>query len=210
MPAIETIEQDTTFIASAQLMDEDGDALLGANVSAMVLEVIETRTKTVLRSTRDALNANDVTVDAAGVITWLGQLEDSRIVNTDTRFGAIERHVAQFEFAHNAAVDETGTDLIDTVLDDNTVTLTVAGHGIVDTDIDEDHIFVLSAEDVGGLNLNGRHKITSAPTSSTLTIEHKCPATAAANGGGAVSFWINSRLGVARIEFPVRRNRRDC
>ena len=208
--SISTVEQETTFTASAQLLDEDGDALPGTTLVAMVLEVIESRSGNVCRSKRSALNVNDVTVDAAGVLAWLGQAHDSQIVNTDTRLGSPEQHVAKFEFAYGVPLAASGTDLVDTVLDDNTVTLTVTAHGLDGTDIDEEHVFLVVATDVGGLNLNGRFLITSVPTPDTLTIEHSCPATATETGGGAVSFWLNPRIGIERIRFPVRRNRADC
>lgn len=210
MPDIQTIEQETTFTASAQLLDEDGVALPGATLTAIVLEVLETRLGTVCRSKRNADNVNDVTISAGGLITWLGQVEDSRIANPDTQFGRLEKHVAEFEFAYGVGLGASGTDLLDTLLDDNTVTLTATGHGLDGTDIDEEHIFILAAEDVGGLNLNGRWRVASVVDPNTLTIEHTCPASSTATGGGAVSVWINPRVGMARIEFPVRRNRRDC
>lgn len=209
--SIQQVEQETTFRATAQLVDEDGTNLLGSEIEAMVLEVLESRTGTICRSKRDANNANDVTISAAGIVTWLGQVEDSRIVNPDTGLGREEIHVATFEYAFGPGVTASGTDLIATVNADNTVTITVTGHGISGTDIDEDHIFIAAAEEVGGLNLNGRWRVATVPDGDTLTIEHTCPATSTdAAGGGSVSVWVNPRVGIARMEYPVRRNRRDC
>jgi hypothetical protein len=42
-------------------------------------------------------NANDVTVDAAGLVTWEMQPEDNAILNQDRT--TVETHVALFTFA---------------------------------------------------------------------------------------------------------------
>ena len=209
--AIEQVEQESTFKASAQLVDEDGVSLAGSELEALVLEVVESRTGAIARSKRDAYNANDVTIASSGQITWLGQVEDTQILNTDTRLGGLENHDAVFEFAFGTPVDGTGTDLIATTAGDNTVTITLVGHGLNGSDIDEEHCFIVAAEEVGGLNLNGRWRIITVPDGDTFTLEHTCTASATdAGGGGAVSVWLNPRVGIETITFAVRRNRRDC
>lgn len=208
--AIEQVEQESTFTATAQLRDEDNEDLLGSELEALVLEVVESRTGAIARSKRDSLNTNDVTVSAAGLITWLGQVEDTRILNTETRLGGLENHDAIFEFAFGTPVAGSGTDLIATTDGDETVTITLTGHGLDGSDIDEEHCFIVAAEEVGGLNLNGRWRIATVPDGDTFTIEHTCPATATDAGGGAVSVWLNPRVGIETLTFPVRRNRRDC
>ncbi len=47
------------------------------------------------RQDQDVLNANDVTIDSAGLVTWIMQPEDN-IISTERR--QIERHRAMFSF----------------------------------------------------------------------------------------------------------------
>lgn len=203
------IEQETTFQATVQLLDEADANLPSATLEALLLEVVESRNGTVCRSKRDANGVNDVTIDANGLCTWLGQIEDSQIVNTDTRLDGSERHLAHFEYCWNVSAAASAVDLIAVTDTDNTVTMTVTGHGLtVGGELDEHHVFITAAEDVGGLNCNGRWRIATVPDANTITFEHPDAATSTdAAGGGAVSVWIDPKVRILTQAFDVRRNR---
>lgn len=207
--AIDTVEELTTFKMTAQLQDEDGDSLTLSELDAMVLEVYESRTETIVRSKRDAKNINDVTITSPGVLTWLGQIEDTRIVNSDTRLGGIEQHVAQFEYAFgNLGSQGSETDPFTTTSGSNLITVSWPGHGLTTPMVFEDHVFFVTGDTVGGLNLNGRFRVHAIADGDNFTIVHKCSASSAEGpAGGNVSMWVNGRVGLQQVIFPVRPNR---
>ena len=202
--------EEATFSYTGQLKDEDGASLAKASLEALTLEVYEQRSETRLRTARDAYDANDVTIASGGLITWLGQLEDSRIVNTASRIGAPEIHVALFQFAWDVALAATLTNPADATSGSNIVTITAAAHGIVD-DNNEDHVFLVADDTVGGLNLNGGWKVNSVVDVNTFTITHKCDATSTeAAAGGTVKLWINPRLGLHTVNIQVVKVKPGC
>lgn len=74
-----------------------------------------------------------------------------------------------------------GTNQIDTVNTDATVTINETGHGLAVGDA-----FILSgASDVGGLVVNGRWVVATVPDANSITFEHTSTASSTASGGGA-------------------------
>lgn len=204
------VNEETTFSYVGQLKDEAGTNLAKASLQALTLEVYEQRNETRLRTARDAFDANDVTITTGGLITWLGQLEDTRIVNTSSRIGAPEVHVALFQFAWDVALAATLTNPASATSGSNIVTITAAAHGIVD-DGNEDHVFLVADDTVGGLNLNGGWKVNSVVDVNTFTISHKCNATSTeSDAGGTVKLWVNPRLGLHTVNIQVLKVKPGC
>jgi hypothetical protein len=207
---ISQVQEETTFRYTSQLVDETATNLTKASLEALTLEVYEQRGETRLRTARDAYDANDVTIASGGSILWLGQLEDTRIVNTSSRIGSPETHVALFQFAWDVSLFGTLTNPASATSGSNIVTITATAHGITD-DANEDHVFLVADNTVGGLNLNGGWKVNSIVDVDTFTILHKCNATSTeATAGGTVKLWINPRIGIHTVNFSVIKVKPAC
>jgi hypothetical protein len=95
----ERIAEKTSAKVTAVIKDEDGNAIPSGSLDSLKLTLYVKGTDTHVNS-RDAqnvLNANDVTVDAQGNLTWLLRPEDTVMNGT----GTSEVHVALFEWAWN-------------------------------------------------------------------------------------------------------------
>lgn len=92
-----TVKERTTAVYRATIQDETGAALGAALLTTLTLTLYDEQTGTILnaRSAQNVLNANNVVVDANGVLTWTMQPADNALV-TSTQ--VVERHIALFTF----------------------------------------------------------------------------------------------------------------
>lgn len=98
MPAVimpDPLPEDTTATLRLTLVDEDDVPVPASGLTALTLTYYDLDTLTILndRQEQDILNANNVTMDSAGVITWALQQEDTAIVSPAL---GIEWHRALF------------------------------------------------------------------------------------------------------------------
>lgn len=82
---------------TATIKDEAGTAIPGSALTALTLTLYSVHSGTIVNSRNDqnVLNANGVTVDEAGLLTWIMDPLDNQVL--DTAF-AYERHRALFEW----------------------------------------------------------------------------------------------------------------
>ena len=80
-----TVNADTTPVYTANLVDEAGVAVSAAMLTTLTITVFNARTRAVVnsRDRQNALNANNVTVSAGGVLTWSIQAADLAITAGD-------------------------------------------------------------------------------------------------------------------------------
>lgn len=99
MPNIFSVKEKSTVKYTATIKDETGAAIPAANLSSLVLTLwnMSDPLKAVInsRSAQNVLNANNVTVDSNGLVTWTMQPADNAIQITTNR---VERHRALFVF----------------------------------------------------------------------------------------------------------------
>lgn len=90
----------TTAVYSATIKDEGGVAIPASSLSALTLTLYAQESGSIIntRDGQDILNANDVTVDEDGLLTWVMQPADNAMSST-TEAG-LERHVALFEWSY--------------------------------------------------------------------------------------------------------------
>ena len=90
-----SMDEGESGVYTAALTDENGTAIAAANLSAFTLTLYEKSTETVInsRNAQNVLNTNNVTVDAAGVVTWTIQPGDTAIIRPDAHY---EDHVGVF------------------------------------------------------------------------------------------------------------------
>ena len=195
------LNEETSNTYAAQLVDEDGTSKALTDVETVLLTVYDSRTQTILREACDALNANDVTITSAGVVTWSIQPYETAYVNQNARPGSTEEHTALFEFSWAA----TGTDSLSgpyaTTADSKAVPVTHASHGLAANE----HVVFVGGSNVGGLNLQGSHVITSVVDADTYTINSKIAATSTATGGGVVTAHNNPKVAKHEYKFRVKR-----
>lgn len=86
---------------TATVKDETGIAIPAASLTTLTLTLYNRADGSIInsRNAQDVLNANNVTVDSAGLITWTMQPADNPIVD-DTR--EIERHVALWVWTYSS------------------------------------------------------------------------------------------------------------
>lgn len=84
----------------AELKDENKAAIPVASLESLTLTLTDERTNVVInsRASQNVLNANNVTVDANGVLIWSLQPEDNAIINTRLQMGEVESHFAVFKW----------------------------------------------------------------------------------------------------------------
>jgi len=93
------IREGATVVYQATLQDEDGDAIALGDITTLTLTYYNQADASIInsRSEQDVLNANNVAVSDAGVLTWSLQPDDTVIVNTTLTRGQKETHLALFE-----------------------------------------------------------------------------------------------------------------
>lgn len=90
-----TITEKTSGQYTADLVDELGVAVPGANLTTLILTLYDLDTDTIVngRNGQNVLNANGVTVDVAGHLVWTIAPADTTMV---TAASGSERHRAIF------------------------------------------------------------------------------------------------------------------
>jgi hypothetical protein len=181
--ATQKINEATTFNYVGQIVNSAGTAQLLSATEAILLTVYDSQTDTVLRDTEDARNANQVAIDAAGVITYNVRPYETRVVNASAKAGDAEEHRMVFRFIWNSAASSTLTNGYATTSASKTVTVTHVAHGLAV----DDHVVFVGGDNVGGLNMQGLHLVASVVDANTYTITHHCAATSTDSGGGSVT-----------------------
>ncbi len=106
------ILEKTTPKITATIQDENGTAIPAASLTTLTLTLYnrEDSAKTIInsRNAQNVLNANNVTVDSNGLITWSVQPLDTAILGT----ASSERHRAVFEWTYNSGA-KNGKYIID-------------------------------------------------------------------------------------------------
>lgn len=95
------VKERSTQKYTATIKDEADAAIAGTSLTTLTLTLYDEETGTILngRDDQNVLNANNVTVDGAGLLTWTMQPLDNQIVTTAL---AQERHLALFEWTYAA------------------------------------------------------------------------------------------------------------
>lgn len=91
----------TTHVYSCTIKDENDTAVPAAQLNTLTLTLYAVQTGTIInsRSQQNILNANNVTVNSSGVLTWTMQPNDNIIVNDALDE---ETHVALFEWTYSS------------------------------------------------------------------------------------------------------------
>ena len=95
------VHEKSTRVYTATIEDENGNAIPSSSLTTLLLTLYSQHSGTIINSRegQNVLNANNVTVDANGLLTWTMQPDDNQILdNTLTS----ERHKALFEFTYSA------------------------------------------------------------------------------------------------------------
>ena len=88
------INEATTGRYAATMYDETGAVIDGTALTTLTLTLYDKRTNSIVnsRNAQSVKNANGVSVDSAGTLTWTIAKEDTVVVGTSQ----VERHVAVF------------------------------------------------------------------------------------------------------------------
>lgn len=100
METLGPVNERSTAVYTATITDENGDALPAASLDSLTLTLRNAKgTAAVIndRNAVNALNANGVTVDEDGLLTWVMEPGDNAIVGR-TSVGDPEIHVALFQW----------------------------------------------------------------------------------------------------------------
>lgn len=94
---MDTIHEGSSAVYTATVSDPDGAAVPLDAYTSILLTLYDEYTGNIINSRhdQDALNANDVTIEADGTLTWQIQPEDT-VIQSTTRKG--EWHIALFVF----------------------------------------------------------------------------------------------------------------
>lgn len=94
------VNEGVTAIYSFQIVDYDNTPIPAASLDTLTLTLYDKSSSTIInsRDAQDVLNANNVTVDASGNVTWTMQPEDNIIVSETLLAGRKEAHIALFEW----------------------------------------------------------------------------------------------------------------
>lgn len=108
------IPEQTTPKITAVIKDENGTAIPASSLDTLTLDLYNqsdapTFTVINLRSAQNVLNANGVTVDASGNLTWQMVTADNVIIDSTLK---TEKHRAVFNWTYSAGA-KTGRHIID-------------------------------------------------------------------------------------------------
>ena len=94
-----TVNELSSFRYTGQVVDEEGNAIPGSSLSSLTLTLYNAADKSIInsRDKQDVLDANAVTVNESGDLTWDSVSGDSPIVGS-VGIGQAEQHVALFEW----------------------------------------------------------------------------------------------------------------
>jgi len=108
-------ENSTALVSGMQLQDENGSPVGSSSLTSITLTLYDKYTGEMLnnRNEQNILNANGVTIDTDGFISWLMDPADNRIVNAE---GRPEDHVALFEWSWASGTKKGNAELILQVL----------------------------------------------------------------------------------------------
>ena len=102
-PQVYTVRELTTPKYTATITDDDGVALPAASLTTLVLTLYVVKSDGTIgyvnsRNAQNVLNANNVTVSAAGAVVWSVQTADTTLIESLP----FERHIALFEWTWSA------------------------------------------------------------------------------------------------------------
>lgn len=94
-----TVNERSSFLFTGKIVDEAGSPIPGSSLSSLTLTLFNAADKSIINSRDDqnVLNANEVTVNESGDLTWNSVAGDSPIVGS-VGIGQTEHHVAMFEW----------------------------------------------------------------------------------------------------------------
>lgn len=95
------LKEKTTHVYTATIKDENGTVVPAASLTTLTLTLYAKQSGTIInsRSAQNILNANNVTVNSSGVLTWTMQPDDNAIVNSAL---LTESHIALFEWTYSS------------------------------------------------------------------------------------------------------------
>lgn len=96
--ALGPINEHSSARVQFTVKDQAAVAIPAADLNAFTLTLYDVATGEILngRDNQNVLNANGVTVDAAGLVTWLMQPADNAVLNQERT--TVETHIALFTF----------------------------------------------------------------------------------------------------------------
>jgi len=110
-PVERTVDERTTQKYTATIKDENGAAIPSGSLTTLTLTLYDVDSQMIInsRNNQNVLNLNDVTVDAAGLLTWTMQPADNAILSVSLSDDATERHMALFKFTFGAGGSKAGS-----------------------------------------------------------------------------------------------------
>lgn len=105
----EVFAEKSTPIITFQLVDENGAGIPASALNSFELTYFNEKTNAVInnRLEQNVLNANNVTVDSSGNVTWVMQEADTVIVDTGAvGVGVKESHIASFSWEYDGTVSD--------------------------------------------------------------------------------------------------------
>ena len=200
------INESTTFNYTAQLSDYSGAPLPLSAIEGVFVTVYDVESSTVLKETVDGFNANELSIDANGVLTYQVRAFETRFVAADQLPGSSEDHAIVFRFVWNSAFVNSLVGPFETFDESPLVTVTSPSHGLSVND----HVSLLSAASVGGMNMNGIFIVEYITDSNTYLVSGHCPATSNDVGGGAVTERILPDSSTHTYTFKVIKRAVNC
>lgn len=194
--------QETSGTYTATLVDEAGTAIPAASLNVMQLTVFDGKSGTVLRTTQDALNANNVTVSSGGLVTWTISPFETQVVSSNLPFGSVENHWAVFECLYNASQSFPATSFtFSSTLGSSSVGVLKTSHGLSIND----HVAFVDADPIGGLELDGLMIVTAVADVDNFTLKHKSTATATGSQSQTVDAYFGGTAAKHAYQFSVKK-----
>lgn len=105
-----TINEKTTARITATLRDDAGAVVPGSSLTTATLTLYDLATDTIInsRNAQDIRNANNVTIDESGNLSWVMGAADNPIVNSALN---LETHIALFQFTWGTPTKALNTEV---------------------------------------------------------------------------------------------------
>lgn len=180
-------------------VDEDGDEINLQLCDAIrgSIYLAGDRSQVICRSI-DLLDNEHVVLTADGDLTWYLQPDDTYVIDDTPDFGDTEEHVAFIRAIWGSSATFSLTNAISTTNTSRNVRVTCANHGLAVKDS-----IALVCDNVGGLDFETVHRVTSVIDANTFEFRHDVAATSTATGGGTISLFAHCKSQVALVPHRI-------
>lgn len=198
-----TINERTAAELSGKLVQRNGAAINATQLDFLVVSIFRTGFRSsFLRLSDDMLEDANFVRRTDGTFTWALRPFETALLQSGLTIGSVELHTHFIRYGWDSIADGELTNPFATTLDDQTVVITHANHGLAVND----SVCFVGCNRVGGLDFDSCFVVSRVIDANSYEIEHPYAATSTASGGGTCHFYQTDKTGSGEYQVAIRRN----